>query len=75
MHSIKLYFPERKELLLYQYQYSRCFRKMYSNIDNLDELKDSLLLRCQLIDVGVYDYISTEVELKYNKHLCSSFRT
>lgn len=67
MHSIELYFSdERSEFLGYQKQYSRMFRKMYSNLELMEDptFKKECLDKNPLMDVMSWDSAKIQIKMK-----------
>ena len=65
MHSIELHFPYREEFLGYQKQYSRMFRKMYSNPELMDD--DTFMKECidrnPLLDASMFGFAKIQIRL------------
>ena len=67
MHSIELHFSEEMgEFLGYQKQYSRLFRKMYSNLELMDDptFKKECLAKNPLLDVMAWDSAKIQIKMK-----------
>ena len=66
MHSIELHFPYREEFLGYQKQYSRMFRKMYSNPELMDD--DTFMKECidrnPLLDASMFGFAKIQLKMK-----------
>ena len=69
MNSIELYFPHRVEFLGYQKQYSRLFRRMYSNRELMDDpiFIEGCLEKNKLMDASMYGFAKIQMNMKVSQ--------